>query len=440
MERASRLVIILVLGLAACGKPVAPVVPAGSGATAGGASVGASSSIGPGSERDAGWTADVEGLLPAMEAMHPDLYHGTPKADLEADVAKLRQSVSGASDDQLMVGLLRIVARVSAAGRDGHTGAFIWGKGRYPVHSLPLRLWSFTDGLYVVGALPPYEGLVGSRVDSVAGYATADVLEALDPLIPRDNPTTVTLLTPRYLLIPEVLHGLGLVDQVGPIQLGLTDRTGAASTAAIEPVAMGAYNAWAGAYGLHLPPIPKVRYLARSEEPLWHELLNEATLYVQYNRVDRLAPSRFDEIQAAVAQPGVRTVILDLRHNYGGESNGYAPLLTVLTSASMSAKDLYVITGRNTFSAASLLAAELDRQTDALFVGEPMGGSPNLYGNSRDITLPYSRLVVSVATEYFERGTAGDPRLTIDPDIPASLSSIDYFAGRDPALEEIKGR
>ena len=438
MERAWRLVVILALGLAACVTPVARVVPTGSGAS--GASVGASGSIGPGSQRDAGWTADLEGLLPAMEAMHPDLYHGTPKAQLEADVATLTQSIPTASDDELMVGLLKIVARVSAAGRDGHTGAFIWGKGRYPVHSLPLRLWSFTDGLYVVGALPPYEGLVGSRVDSVAGHPTADVVEALDPLIPRDNPTTVALLTPRYLLIPEVLHGLGLVDQVGPIQLGLTDRSGAASTAAIEPVAMGAYNAWAGAYGLHLPPIPRVRYLMRSEEPLWHELLNEATLYVQYNRVDRLAPSRFDEITSAAAQPGVSTVILDLRHNYGGESNGYAPLLALLTAPPVSGKDLYVITGRNTFSAASLLAAELDQQTDALFVGEPMGGSPNLYGNSRDITLRHSGLVVSVATEYFERSRPGDPRLTIAPDIPAPLSSIDYFAGRDPALEEIKGR
>ena len=420
------------LGLAACSTQVVPVVPD--------ASAGASGSIGPASERVAGWTADLEGLLPAMEAMHPDLYHGTPKAELEADVAKLSQSVATANDDELMVGLLKIVASVSAKGRDGHTGAFIWGKGRYPVHSLPLRLWSFTDGLYVVAALPPYEELVGSRVDSVAGQPTTDVLSALDPLIPRDNSTTVTLLTPRYLLIPEVLHGLGLVDAVGPVPLGVTDGSGDARNVAVKPIAMGAYNAWAGAYGLHLPPMPNVRYLARSEEPLWHELLNEATLYVQYNRVDRLAPSRFEEIQSAAAQPAVRSVIVDLRHNYGGESNGYAPLLDVLTSPPGSGKDLYVITGRNTFSAASLFAAELDRQTDALFVGEPMGGSPNLYGNSRDVALPYSRLVISVATGYFERSTADDARLTIDPDIPAPLSSIDYFAGRDPALEAIRGR
>src|SRR4029453_10568322 len=64
-----------------------------------------------------------------------------------------------------MVGLLRMVARVSAKGRDGHTGAFIWGRGSYPVQSLPLRLWLFSDGLFVVDTLPPYRRLVGSRIE-----------------------------------------------------------------------------------------------------------------------------------------------------------------------------------------------------------------------------------------------------------------------------------
>ena len=92
-----------------------------------------------------------------------------------------------------MVGLLRVLAKVSAKGRDGHTGAFIWGTGSYPVHSLPLRLWVFSDGLFVVDALPPYRRLVGSRVEAIAGHATGEVLAALDPLIPRDNVSTVKL-------------------------------------------------------------------------------------------------------------------------------------------------------------------------------------------------------------------------------------------------------
>jgi hypothetical protein len=438
MERVRWPAFIIVLALVGCATQAAPTpTPALGNATS---RPGGSTGIAPGSDRVAGWTSDLEGLLPAMQAIHPDLYHGTSQSELEGAVTMLTQSVATADDDEVMVGVLKIVAAISAEGRDGHTGVFIWGKGTYPVHSLPLRLWTFSDGLYIVDALPPYEGLVGSRVDSVAGLKTADVVQALDPLIPRDNPETVTLLAPRYLLVPEVLHGLGLLNGVGPIELGIKDPAGVGRAATVEPIEMSAYNDWAGPYGLHLPPISDVLYLSRSEEPLWHAPIGETTLYVQYNRVDRLAPSRFEEIRVAAAQPAVRRVVVDLRHNYGGETYAYAPLLAVLTSPGISGKELYVITGRNTFSAASLFAAEVDRETDALFVGEPMGGSPNLYGNSRDVSLPYSRLVVSVATEYFVRSTPDDERLKIDPEIPTSLSAADYFAGRDPALEAILAR
>ena len=107
----------------------------------------------------------------------------------------------------------------------------------------------------------------------------------------------------------------------------------------------------------------------------------------------------------------------------------------ILDRADEAGVRLVVITGRNTFSAASLFAAHLERDTDAVFVGEPMGGSPNLYGNPRDFTLPYSGIVVGVATQWFVGSTPGDPRLTIEPDVPVALTSADYFAGRDPALD-----
>jgi hypothetical protein len=45
-----------------------------------------------------------------------------------------------------------------------------------------------------------------------------------------------------------------------------------------------------------------------------------------------------------------------------------------------------------------------------------------------------------MATRYWERSTPDDPRITIDPEIAADLSSADYFAGRDPVLQAILDR
>jgi hypothetical protein len=66
-----------------------------------------------------------------------------------------------------------------------------------------------------------------------------------------------------------------------------------------------------------------------------------------------------------------------------------------------------------------------------------MGGSPNLYGDARRIDLPYGRQALYMATRYWERSTPDDQRITIEPTIQVSLSSDDYFAGRDPVLNAI---
>jgi C-terminal processing protease CtpA/Prc len=98
---------------------------------------------------------------------------------------------------------------------------------------------------------------------------------------------------------------------------------------------------------------------------------------------------------------------------------------------------LFVITGRITFSAAANFATDLEQETGAIFAGEAMGGSPNLYGDARQIHLPYGTQDLYMATRYWERSTPDDQRITIEPTIGVSLSSADYFAGRDPVLDAI---
>src|SRR5262245_28667802 len=144
-------------------------------------------------DRVAGWQSDLALLVPGMDRLHPNLGHGTPVAELEAAASQLTDAAATLTDDQLLIGVLRIVAMVSAKGCDAHTGAFIWGTGTYPVDSLPLRLWLFDDDVVVVDALAPYQGLIGLRIDTINSHPIAELLASLDPLIPRDNEQTVRL-------------------------------------------------------------------------------------------------------------------------------------------------------------------------------------------------------------------------------------------------------
>jgi hypothetical protein len=235
------------------------------------------------------------------------------------------------------------------------------------------------------------------------------------------------------------LRGLGLVDGDGPVDLGLVDPDGVARTASVAPIPMAEYNDWAGPYGLFLPADPDVPYLSRMDEPLWWTRLDDdRTLFAQYNRVEFLSGSLVDELVTEAAAVDVERVVVDIRHNFGGEVRALDPLVRGLERPAVDRPGrLFLITGRNTFSAASLFAATLQARTSVSIVGEPMGGGPNAWGDPEDVTLPWSGLSISVATLFEVGTTPDDARLTIEPDVAVKLTFDDWRAGHDPALAAI---
>jgi hypothetical protein len=439
--------IVVALALIGCNATSPSPAPTTAGSTTAPASGAPSASVptasGPvGSlDRVAGWRSDLALLVPGMERLHKDLYHGVSQPALLDAVAALAATVPTATDDELLDGVLRVVGMVSAGGCDAHTGAYVWGSGSYPLDSLPLRLWLFGEDVVIVAARAPHEDLVGARITSIEGHPVADVLAAIDPLVPRDNEQTVRLLLPRFLLMPQVLRGLGLADG-GPISLTLDRGDGSQpSTIDVEPIPMADYNGWAGAYGLHLPADPDVRYLSRIDDALWWELLDDGeTLFVQYNRVDRLDPKLFSDLGAAMAAPEVSRVVLDLRHNFGGELHALDPMVALFQEPGFDAPNrLFVATGRNTFSAGSLLVARLQRDTAAEVLGEAMGGCPTFWSDPAPLALPWSGIEVGVAEDVAIGVDAADTRHGIVPDTILELTLDDWLAGDDPVLDAFGG-
>lgn len=443
-------VVILAGGAAACSPGPSPAPSTGplTSSPAPSPTAAAAATAQPSLSRADGWRADLAMLVPGMAAIHPDLTHGVSRADLDAAVATLSATVDTATDDQLLAGVLRVVAMVSAAGCDAHTGAYVWGSGTYPLDSLPLRLWLFPDEtgrngdeVVVVDALPPYESLIGSRIAAVEGHPIADVIATIDPIVPRDNAQTVRLLMPRFLLIPQVLRGLGLAD-TGPVTLAIATAESPATPVDIEPISMADYNAWAGPYGLHLPADPDVPYLSRIDDALWWSVQEDEadperhTVYVQNNRTDDLPAALLADLRSALLEPDVTRVILDLRHNFGGELRAIPPIEAVFQEPAVDQPNhLYVVTGRNTFSGGSLLVARLERDTRAVIIGEPMGGCPTIWSDASDLRLPWSGIVVSVADDVAVGVDPEDPRLTIEPDVALILSRGEWAARLDPAIE-----
>ena len=97
---------------------------------------------------------------------------------------------------------------------------------------------------------------------------------------------------------------------------------------------------------------------------------------------------------------------------------------------------IYVLMGRNTFSAAQFFLGLMDAQTKAIFAGEPSSSRPNFVGEESQVVLPWSGAMGSISDRYHET-IPGDTREWIKPEITYLPTSTDYFANRDPLLDKV---
>lgn len=377
---------------------------------------------------------DVALLLERIEDVHPDPWHEVSEDDFRAAAAELEGDWAGLGPDERLVRLMALLALLGS--RDGHSGIFPLDLDHEREMSLyPLRLYEFADGLFVVDAIGRPE-LVGARVEAIAGVPVDDLRERVEPLVPRDNESSLAARIPQYMMVAEVLHGLGVTASTGPAEFSLVGRNGGRLSLTLEPLPVSDYGA-AFPDLFHplvppgLPPRPEPLYLARRLEDRWlTTLAGGSVVYAAYNVTLGSTSDFAEQLRRLGRRPGVERVVLDLRHNPGGDNTTYAPLLEELVAV----EDLVVLVGRTTFSAATNLLAELERRADATLVGEPSGGSPNLYGDTVDVALPETGWSAQVAAIYWELAAPDDPRPAFEPDVRVELTSADFLARRDPVL------
>jgi hypothetical protein len=391
--------------------------------------------------RTAGWEADLRSLVEARERVHPDPWHGVARADYLAAVEGVISKVPSLTDNQLLVETTRLAAMPTWAGRDGHGGIYPWGEGEFGTNLYPLRLYWFSDGLFVVDALPQYEDLLGSRLTALDGRPIDDVLDLVEPLVPRDNHMQVLSHSARLVVVAEVLEGLGVIeDASAPVQMEF-DSGDAPVVVEVGTVPLDVFEAWAGGHHTHSPPErPNGPLWLRDihTEAWWNLDADTATAYISYNFTSSAVSPIVNEVQAAIEAGDVERLVVDARHNPGGNNTTYHSLRALVADAATSlGGGAYVLMGRATFSAAGNFVTDVDLLTEATLAGEDSGTSPNQFGDSHATPLAHSGLVYRNGRYWVERSDPDDPRITVEPDLDAPLSSADYFGDRDPVMEAI---
>lgn len=381
--------------------------------------------------RDEGFRYDAWFLDRELRRIHYSPYLKYTPAEREAWVKKIHDSVPSWSDDQILVELMRYVASFG----DGHTNL------RVPNLKRPkIQMFWFKEGIYITSTAPEHKEIVGAKLIAVEGRKVEDLAKLVDPLIPRENPQLLKAQTPNYITNTSILRGLGIKAGADEIKLTVLDSAGDSQTVTL-PLSSDfqAKPDWAS-----LTTGSKILTLKNRTAAYWFEHLPELNaVYLQYNSVrsdpaDPL-PQFAEKLYKFIDENKVQRLIIDVRWNGGGNTFLSQPLLNGLfeRKALKSSPNLFVITGRNTYSAAQNFTTDIGRLCAPIFVGEPTGSGPNFIGESIPYSLPYSKMSGTVSDLYWQRSWPMDDRIWIAPDLPATPSFEAFSIGKDPAMEAI---
>lgn len=413
------------------------------GLVAAGAASSASAATAPSSIL-AGRRAEAHALRTFAEATHPRGLHAAADADWRKHWDDLVLRADQLSDGAYFGSLMRGLGWF----KDGHTNVlpsdFTGGDPEAlkagPIgRKAPFRTRAFHDGLFVIEAGTEAAPLLGGRIIAINGASDRDIMRRLVALWPSNNEAWGHRWAPYLLgsagglqaadIIQDAEAPVRILADVGGRRIEVTVRYRPEADKALKPMPRtpSEREAWTARYGRgnYVHPLPRSRLV-----------------YVSIDEMADVEGMTFEamtrQLFAAIERPGVQRLVLDISRNGGGDNFHGEPLRKGLERSRFNRPGgLYVVTGPSTFSAAQNLATRLERETHAIFVGEPTSGSPNHYGDARPIQGQATGLTAIVSTRPWFDSYPADTRPWIMPDLFVPDTFEAWREGRDLALARI---
>lgn len=377
--------------------------------------------------------AEVEALRRFAETTHPSGREAAANEDWRARWDRLALEA-----DSLSIGAYFIRTRRALGWfKDGHTIVlpfeFVGGPPEGPLQlALPFKARAFHDGVYVVAAKDEAVTLNGARITRVGRMASADLVRAIAQDWPG-NDAWAHRWAGYHVSKPALLEGLGAIDDpAAPVvveamqgrrrmRATLRPRVGAEEALVDVARAQAPREAWAEAAGggNYVRMVGRAIYISC-------DAMEDLNAFLAFTR----------ECFAAMVNTDSDRVVFDVRRNGGG--NNFLPEALrkrMLRSRFNRPGGLYVLTSPATFSAAQNPTTRLERDSFAIFVGEPTGGAPNHYGDAQAYRGEASGLTSIVSTIPWFDSYPQDTRPWIMPDLHVPDTFADFSAGMDRALD-----
>jgi hypothetical protein len=411
------------------------------------------------------WRTDLDAVVRDVLATHPAPFTKTGILTWRRAAHELREALPRLSEPQRVARAMQLLALIG----DGHTQL----EPDNPSFALwyPVRLYEFADGVFITGAHRSVADLAGARVVALGGCPVAQVLADVRTLQGADN--RFDSLERLYAVHNAMLmRGLGYATADGSLTISLVLRDGRHVERTLRPRASDdttrykkddATFEWVFRSEMFGPPVGTgaewvsayrgiVSQQFRTADPTRpahlifrgaytsHWYPDRQLLYAQINQVDNTGlPPFIRDLMAEADRVRPRRLVLDLRYNFGGDGSGVNDVVRefIRRQPEPPWRELYLVTGRKTFSAGIMLASALLSNVPLTVVGEPAGAPFNSYGDPRRFEYGGVGIAADISTLRHQLRAWDNLGEFIPVDVPARMSFSDYVDGRDPVMDPL---
>ncbi|NLM67709.1 MAG: hypothetical protein GX180_11150 [Enterococcus sp.] len=371
-------------------------------------------------------------------------------------IDSIKENIDSFSDNKIKL----LISHCVSMADDAHTAVYFRNFRR-----IPLRLYLFDDGLYVIKAKKGFEQYLGKEVVTICDKSIDELLEILD-YYKSGNKSWIENESSYFLASPDFFEAANLSPTSDSIKYEFADKKDS-FTSYLYPIKntdqTDEYSSW-----MDLSPVGTIK----TDTVGWKHVLNGLSLplYLSYLN-DEYHVEYFDslkmmyiQINASNSSEGfnraiknfldsndVQHLIIDLRFNGGGD---YTELAAFSKTIPQKVKGkIFIITGKATFSAGICIAARLKyfSKGRAIIIGQNSGDRLQFWAEGRQFSLPNSKIVARAVygfhdwkNDNFELFMThwinlfyGVAAKDLTPDVPVKLLFKDYYKGIDKTMTEI---
>lgn len=408
--------------------------------------------------REQAWYQDLEALTERFLKFDRS-FTPSERNHFQERIGDLHDEISELNDSEIKVQMASAVALADNA----HTRLYLL-RNRTELRRLPIRLWWFSDGLYVVRTKSSHKSLLGCRVNEIEGMPIQKVRDKVSNAF-AGNSSWVDYKSVYFMTSPEILQGFNITSDPENIAIRFSECKNRPFTYSVKPLDLNRSSdpveAWwdlspnhkldGWVHVLKDKNISIPLYLRHPDRHYWFEYIEkENLLYFQYNRASEMDDESISDFSKKLLgefeDKTIDKFVLDLRFNTGGSLNRAEDLMSKLQQRTINIPR-FVITGRATFSAGITHVASWMEDGNIKIVGEPIGDELNFWAEGGNITLPNSNIAAHFANGFHSYSEEPCPKNvpcildlnspSFDVNIPAKMAWSEYTSGVDNALDTI---